>query len=262
MRAPAPATTLLLSLLGAVALLPGAHSARAETAQAGNLRVAFNGALSPKKLPRRGVAPVSVELGGRIATTDGSDPPALSGIEIAINRAGRLDPKALPSCSLERIQPASTAYARRVCAAARVGEGSFSASIAIPEQSPYPSQGTVTAFNGREGGRPVVLLHIYGTEPVPTSFTLPLSMSRGRGRFGTVLRGELPGIDAHVSYVTGISLRLGGPPRARRRPYLSAGCPAPKGSSLAVFPLARASFSFTGGPTLSQTLIRSCTARG
>jgi hypothetical protein len=255
-------TTLLLGLLGVAAFFGCPLSARAEIAQKGNLRVSFNGALSPKKLPRRGVAPISVELGGRITTTDGSDPPALSGIEIAINRAGRLDPEALPACSLEQVQPASTAYARRVCAAARVGGGSFSASIAIPEQSPYPSRGTVTAFNGRDSGRPVVLLHIYGTEPVPTSFTLPLTMSRGHGTFGTVLRGKLPGIDAHVGFVTGISLRLGSPPRSAGRPYLSAGCPAPKGFSLAVFPLARASFSFAAGPTLSRTLVRSCRARG
>src|SRR6188768_13396 len=116
----------------------------AEVAQKGNLRVSFSGSLAPKKLPREGSAPIAVELGGRIFTTDGTDPPGLTQIEIAVNRSGRLDPKALPSCRLEQIQPASTAYARRICAAARVGEGTFSAAVSIPEQSPYPSQGSVT----------------------------------------------------------------------------------------------------------------------
>jgi hypothetical protein len=233
----------------------------AEPVQKGNLRVSFDGGLAPKTLPRQGAAPISVELGGQIATTDGSDPPPLERIEIAINRAGHLDPRALPTCRLEQIQPASTAYARSVCAAARVGVGSFSASIAIPEQSPYPSRGAVTAFNGVEGGRPVIFLHIYGTEPVPTSFTLPLRLERGHGRFGTVLSGALPTVDSHVGFVTGISLRLGGRPRGRRAPYLSAGCPAPKGFSLAVFPLARAGFAFADGRTLSSTLVRTCRAR-
>jgi hypothetical protein len=255
-RSRAFALSLALCLLG------GATAAGAEVAQRGNLRVTFSGALRPQKLPRKGAAPISVQLGGQISTTDGSDPPSLSEIEVAINRAGRIDPKALPTCRLEQIQPASTAYARRVCAAARVGEGSFSAAVSIPEQSPYPSQGTVTAFNGEEGGRPVIFLHIYGTEPLPTSFTLPLAFSRGRNSFGTVLRGELPSVDVHIGFVTAISLRLGGPPtKPGGRPYLSAGCPAPKGFAAAVFPLARASFAFADGRTLSSTLVRSCKAR-
>lgn len=251
---------------GALALvlcLIAAAPARAiDLAQRGNLRVSFSGALAPKKLPRQGTAPVAVTLGGRISTTDGTDPPALEGIEIALNRAGRLDHTALPSCRLEQIQPASTAYARAACAASQVGEGTFKAAVSIPEQSPYPSTGEVTAFNGEEGGRPVIFLHIYGTEPLPTSFTLPLTISRGRGTFGTVLRGALPSVDVHVGFVTGISLRLGRQPRAGRRPYLSAGCPAPKGFPGAIFPLARASFGFSDGRTLASTLVRSCTARG
>jgi len=240
---------------------PKRESARAaEIEQKGDLRVSFSGSISPKKLPRKGTAPVSVELGGRIATLDGAAPPSLRRIEIAVNRVGRLDPGALPACRLEQIQPASTAYARRVCAASRVGEGTFSAAVAIPEQSPYPSQGTVTAFNGTKGGKPVVFLHIYGAEPVPTSFTLPLSLGRERGSFGTVLRGSLPSVDAGVAYVTELSLRLGGG-HGPARSYLSAGCPAPEGSSLAVFPLARASFAFAGGTTLTRTLVRECKVR-
>lgn len=236
--------------------------AQAETVPHGKLRVAFSGKLSPQRLPRRGAAPVSVELGGRIYTTDGSDPPGLRRLEIAINRNGRLDPGAIPVCRLEEIQPASTEYARRVCGAAQVGEGSFSAAVAIPEQAPYPSRGTVTAFNGREGGRPVILLHIYGTKPLPTSFTLALRVGRAHGQFGTLLQGQLPSVDAHVGFVTGISLRLDRSAGSSARPYLSAGCPAPKGFSLAPFPLARASFAFAGGPTLSSTLVRTCRARG
>jgi hypothetical protein len=244
-----------------VSALALTSSAVGEIAQQGNLRVSFSGALKPKKLPRQGTAPIAVDIGGQISTLDGSNPPGLRKLEIAINRFGRLDPSARPSCRLEQIQPATTAYARQVCAAARVGTGTFVASISLPEQSPYPSRGAVTAFNGVEGGRPVIFLHIYGTEPIPTSFTLPLSIGRRSGTFGTVLRGTLPSVDEHVGFVSGLSLRLegrGGP----GRPYLSAGCPAPKGFPGAVFPLARASFSFSSGETLRSTLVRSCTARG
>lgn len=245
-----------------VAILAAASgAARAEVAQKGGLRVSFSGSLAPRKLPRQGRSPVAVSLGGEISTVDGSDPPGLARIEIAINREGHLDPGALPACRLEQIQPASTAYARRVCAAARVGEGSFSASVSIPEQAPYPSRGVVTAFNGVEGGRPVIFLHVFGSEPLPTSFTLPLSISPGRGTFGTVLRGTLPSVDSHVGFVTGISLRLdrGG---SASRPYLSAGCPAPAGFSIGSYTLARLSFAFADGATLGSPLERSCRVRG
>lgn len=235
----------------------------AEPVQRGDLRVSFSASLQPKLLPRKGAAPISVTLGGRISTTDGTNPPALRRIQIAINRNGRLDPGAVPVCRLGQIQPSTTAYARRACGAAEVGEGTFTAAVAIPEQSPYPSSGTATAFNGRENGRPVVFLHVYGTEPLPTSFTMPLRISRGHGSFGTVLSGDLPSADAHVGFVTGIALRLdGGRSRHSAHPYLSAGCPAPSGFSIALFPLARTSFSFAKGPTLATTLTRSCHARG
>lgn len=232
----------------------------AEPVQRGHLRVSFSAAFNPKRLPRAGAAPISVELGGRISTTDGTDPPGLRQIEIAINRHAILDPTAVPTCRLDEIQPSSTAYARRVCASARVGEGSFDAAVVIPEQSPYPSRGTVTAFNGVENGQPVILLHIYGTQPLPTSFTLPLRIGHGHGEFGRVLRGALPSVDVHVGFVTGISLRLDGRHGRAGNPYLAAGCPAPAGFRQAVFPLARVSFAFNGGPTLRSTLRRSCTA--
>ena len=252
----------LLLLAAGLATLAAAMAslATAETVQQGNLGVSFSGSMTPKRLPRIGRAPIAVEIGGRIFTTDGSDPPSLRALEIAINRQGRIDPGALPTCGIEAIQPASTAYARRVCAEARIGEGTFSAAVAVPEQAPYPSRGVVTAFNGREGGRPVILLHIYGTEPLPTSFTLPLSISRAHGRFGALLRGSLPAVDTTIGFVTGLSLRLdrGG---SRRRPYLSGGCPAPTGSTVAVFPLARASFAFATGATLRESLVRTCRVR-
>ena len=251
---------LLAILLVTVLGLAFASYALAETAQKGTLRVAFSGSFSPKKLPRTGMAPIAVSLGGDVSTTDGTDPPGLGRIEIAINKEAHLDPGALPTCKLGQIQPSSTLYARRVCAQARVGQGQFDAAVSIPEESPYPSHGAVTAFNGVQNGKPVIFLHIYGTEPLPTSFTLPLSISRGHGSFGTIMKGQLPSVDAHVGFVTGLTLNLNSVSR-HGRSYLSAGCPAPKGFSAVVFPLAKASFYFNEGPTLSRTMVRNCRTR-
>lgn len=235
--------------------------ARAEVVQKGPLRVAFAGKFTPRALPRHGSAPISVSIGGRISTSGGATPPQLRTISIAINRNGRLDPGSLPACRLRQIQPSTSAGALAACRGSLVGEGSFSADVKLPQQSPFPSRGKVLAFSGKMNGSSVVFAHVFGTDPVPTSYTLPFFIRRSGGTFATTLVASLPQVTSDWGFVTGIDLRLdrrftdhGG-----RDGYLSAACPAPPGFPGAVFPLARASFAFAGGRTLSSVLNRSCT---
>lgn len=252
--------SFLAALLLAAAL---ATAAQAETVQKGHLRVAFSGGFAPRSLPRSGAAPISVAIGGRISTSDGKPPPQLRRIEVAINRSGRVNTTGLPSCRLDRIQPSTNRGALEACRSSLVGEGSFSANVELPEQAPFPSRGKVLAFAGRESGRPVILAHVYGTDPVPTSYTLPFRIAGEHGTFGTVLSASLPQVTSDWGFVTGIHLKLSRrfSYHGRRRSFLSAGCPAPTGFPGAVFPLVRASFVFTGGPTVSSVLSRSCRAR-
>lgn len=248
----------------ALSLVGLAGVSQAEIAQKGTLRVSFEGKINPTMLPRRGAAPIAVTVGGRITTTDESEPPQLQRIEIAINRAGHLDHTGLPTCKLSQIQPSNTRDALASCGGAKVGEGSFSANVALPEQSPFPSQGKLVAFNGIQGGQPVIFAHIYGTNPIPTSYTLPLLISRSKGTFGTILTASLPQVTSSVAFVTNISITLHRSFRylGSTHSYLSAGCPAPAGFHRAMFPLAKASFAFAGRLTLTSTLNRSCRAKG
>jgi hypothetical protein len=250
---------LAAALLAAVAAV-----GHAEVIQHGNLRLSFQGRLNPDRLPRDGAAPVAVSVGGHVTTTDGSPPPQLRKIEIDINRHGRFDYAGLPACRLEEIQPSTTQNALRACGPAQVGVGSFTANVAIPGQTPFPSAGKLVAFNGVEEGKPVIFAHVYGTKPVPTSFTLTLRMGQAKGSFGTTLTTYLPHVTGHAGFITGLVLNLHRTFRSRGKwhSYLSAGCPAPKGFSRAPFPLARASFSFAGGRTLRSTLNRTCKVRG
>jgi hypothetical protein len=254
----------LAVLLGTVLCLALVTLAQAEVAQQGHLRVSVDGELSPQVLPRQGAAPVAVTVGGHISTTDKSTPPQLRQLTIAINRHGRLDSRGLPVCHLADIQPASTAEALRACRGSRVGEGSFSADVAIPTQSPFPSEGKVIAFNGRQHGRPVILAHVYGIKPIPTSFTLPFLVKRSKGTFATTLVALLPQTTGEWGFVTGIEMTLKRQFtfRGQAHDYLSAGCPAPKGFPGTVFPLVRASFEFAGATTLTSTLTRNCKVRG
>jgi hypothetical protein len=241
----------------------GAAIAQAEIAQRGTLRVAFNGKIAPHKLPRRGTAPVSVSFSGGIETTDKSPPPQLRRIALAINRAGRLDYQGLPDCHYHQIQPASTAEAQEACHHSLIGTGTFLAHVVLPEQSPFPSNGRVLAFNGALHGKPVIFAHIYGTEPLPQSFVLPFAIKRGHGAYHTTLIASLPRVAAEWGYVSSVSLTLQRRFRYRGKThsYLSAGCPAPKGFPGATFTFARVSFGFEDGRTLSSTLNRSCGVR-
>jgi len=250
----------------ALALLccAGAATANAEVIQKGNLRVSFEGAIDPHSLPRGQKAPVAVTLAGSIKTTNGQAPPQLRTVSLAINRNGRLDYEGLPRCSYGQIQPATTDEARSACGRSLVGKGSFEANVALPEQSPFPSDGTILAFNGRLDGRPVIFAHIYGTEPLPQSFVLTFNLRRSRGDYATTLVARLPRVAAAWGFVSGISLTLRRTfnYRGGRHSYLSAGCPAPKGFPGATFSFARAAFGFEDGRTLSSTLTRSCDVKG
>jgi DNA-binding beta-propeller fold protein YncE len=240
----------------------GSGASTSEVVQHGNVRVALQAKLTPKKLPREGSAPVHFSVSARIASSDGSVPPQLRSIEVAINRNGHIHPGALPVCQIDEIQPASTKGALEACRGSLVGEGSFSAKVLLTQQSPFPSAGEVIAFNGSWRGHPAILAHIFGTQPVPTSYTLPFVIGRaGKGPYGTALKASLPQFTSKWGYMTGISLYLGR--TVGRGGYLTAGCPAPKGFGGASFSLARAKLAFTAGHprSVQQTLTRSCGVR-
>jgi hypothetical protein len=255
-------TGLLLALVGALAI--SASLAHAEIAQKGSLRVVFAGELNPSSLPRAGAAPISVSIGGRISTTNGGLPPQLRSISLQINREGHLDYTGLPVCLSAQIQPSTSAGALAACRHSLVGEGTFSANVLLPEQSPFPSEGKVLAFNGRLHGRPVIFAHVFGTKPVPTSYTLPFAIKASKGTFGTTLSTSLPQTTGEWGFVTGLEMTLKRTFRYRgaNHSYLSAGCPAPKGFPSALFPFARASFAFANKKTLTSTLERTCKVRG
>jgi hypothetical protein len=245
-----------LALLFALAL-PGI----AELAQKGPVRVSVTGKIAPHSLPRDGAAPVAVSVGGKISSTGPAGPPQLRKITIAINRHGTLTSQGLPVCRVRQIQPSTDEQAFEACGPSLVGEGHFAADIKIPSQSPFPSDGRIMAFNGRLRGKPAILAHIYGPKPVPISYVLPFVIHRTSGTFGTVLEASLPNVTGEWGFVRGVEMTLSRQYRfhGERQSYLSAGCPAAAGFRSAFFPLAKTSFSFAGGITLTSLLSRRCT---
>lgn len=240
-------------------LTPPSH---AETGWAKGVKVVVTGKLRPAVLPRRGVRPIAVTFGGRISTIN-PEPPKLTKLTIAINRNGRFDTRGLPRCRLRSIRPSTNREALAACRSAMVGEGTFTANVRFPEQSPFPSNGRVLAFNGVMNGRPAIFAHIYGRKPVPTSYVLPFQVRRTSGTYGTVLEATFPEVTGEWGYVTGLTMSLHRrfSFRGRTHGYLSAGCPAAKGFTKAIFPLARTNFEFDDDVEVSTTLNRTCTVR-
>ncbi len=255
---------LAIPALLAVAALLGAGVAQGELSQVGNLRISFDGNFSPRSLPRDRPAPVTVSVAGAISTTDGSHPPAVRRIEIALNRNGRLSTVGLPACSGPLLQSTTTQTALERCRPALVGRGHFGANVEFPDQTPFPAQGTMLAFNGTHAGKPALLLQLYGTTPVGATFVLPMTIARNRkGQFGTVLTAKIPTLAGGLGSVTDIDLKIGRnyTYRGQRHSYISASCAAPAGFPGAVFPLAKGSFYFADGRKLDTTLTRDCHVR-
>jgi hypothetical protein len=249
----------LVLLAATTALLAFGALAEADVVQRGNLRMNLDGSLTPKSLPRSGEAPVSVSVAAKISPLKGSKPPRLKRITIAINRAGKFSPGALPVCTVRDIQPSTTENAMRACGDSLVGTGTFAAKILLPQQAAFPAGGKLYAFNGRFEGHPAILAHVYGTEPVPTSFTLPFVMTTHKGELGTVLTASLEAATGRAGYITELSLELGGGAAAAPG-YLRASCPAPNGFGAATFPFAKAVFEFAGA-SIGSTLTRNCQVR-
>ncbi|MBW8060791.1 MAG: hypothetical protein FVQ78_10875 [Solirubrobacterales bacterium] len=256
-----PAAAIALVLLAALGV---AGVARGEVEREGNVIVNFDGGISPRALPRSGVAPVAVNIDSTFRASDGTDPPPqLRQISIALNRGGKLFTRGLPTCRIRRIQPATIRAARRICRGAIVGSGRVRVRVNLDNQAPFTFKGPLLAFNARRaGGKRRILAQVYGRKP-PSAFVLTFKVLKRKGTFGTVIRTTLPKAARKWAYVTHFEMKLRRTYiyRSKRRSYLSAGCAAPAGFPGAVYPFARAKFGFAGGKNVVSTLIRNCTVR-
>lgn len=247
-----------------LACLPAGVAAARQFVQEGNLRVAFDAQLRPHALPRERDAPVTVQLAGAIRTTDGSTPPQLRQISIAMNRAGIVSVAGLPTCHPPELQQTSTEAALAQCRSALVGRGHFAANVNFSGAPVFPARGTVLVFNNSSAQRPGLLLHLYGSSPVRAAFVLPFKITRNsKGKFGTVFSTRIPRLASDRGYVTDIDLTIGRKYRyqGKQRSFISASCAAPAGFPGAFYELAKATFSFAGDKQLTTRLPGDCKVR-
>jgi hypothetical protein len=239
----------------------GQSLASAEVVTGGNYRIDFEGSMTPAKLPRVGVEPISVSVSGAVQQLAGPPAPALREFTVAINRHARISLQGLPTCTRRRVVGKTTSQALAGCRGALVGSGSFTAHIDVPEQAPFPAAGRLVIFNSRYHGHRALLGHVYGPQPVPTALDMYFRLRQGRkGPFGLVFTATMPDVGQEWGYVKGFKINLGRRYlfHGREHSLLSAGCPAPRGFNSAPFKLARGEFRLADGSTRSRTLTGVC----
>lgn len=222
----------------------------------GDVRATFEGGITPRTLPRSTPAPVGVRVAGNFASVSGNSGrlAQLRRIKVEINRKGQLFDRGLPVCDPESIQPGSEEDARRVCGSAIVGSGHVNVQVRILGQLPFMVPARLLVFNGpRADGHKLIYAQAYARNP-PGSFVLTFRLSKRKGKYGTVLSTTLPKETREWAYLThfDMTLRRTYTYRGKRRSYVAAACAAPPGFSKAVFPFARATYTFTGGPQLTM----------
>ena len=115
LRNSAPGAHLAIIGLAALLVLAIAAVALAEkptTVKAGNLVLTINGGVKPKALSKKTPQPITLNVQGKIATADGTHPPALKQIVVDTDKAGTIDARGVPVCKTGQLEATTTDTAR------------------------------------------------------------------------------------------------------------------------------------------------------
>jgi len=251
-----------IALSAALTATPAAVAAaeQATVVKTGNLVIAFNGGLSPTKLPRHKLTPISFDVSGKIETVDGTRPPALREFVIEADRNSAVDAKGVPTCTAGKLDAQDTKHAEAICSrSAIVGTGTTNVEVEFPEQKPFVAKSKLLAFNGGvEGGTTTIFIHAYLSAPVSAAVVITVKVSKHpNGRYGTRSVASIPKIAGGYGSVKEFDLKIdreftsGG----ERQGYLLAKCPDGHLNE-------RTTAVFSDGSELTGSFVRACTPKG
>lgn len=248
-------------LIASVALLAIAIAATAAwagptvNAPDGNTQ-SIDSAIRPKKLSKTKFTPGSLEV--TTLTTSTTDPsgvpsPAIHAT-LDFDRNARIYTKGLPTCNSAKLQNQSTEIAERICGKAKIGTGHAIAYLKAGKVYEVPQ--TVTAFNGvPKGGKPVVILHSYGTTPIQVSLVLEGTVSNfNKEGYGPRLDLNVPLIAAGNGALKEFNVKIDKHWRYKgeKRSFIYAKCPNSKKLK------ARGKFTYQDGESLTALSTQSC----
>ncbi|HEU4738752.1 MAG TPA: hypothetical protein VFS54_06690 [Solirubrobacterales bacterium] len=236
----------------------GIAGARAVIIEAGTMVLRIDGGVSPKALPKHGLAPVTIHGSGALKTIDGSHPPALRTAIIDADKDLVVNVEGLPTCKIGQLRAVETERAEAACGDAIVGRGSATVEVAFPEQPPIRSTGPLVIFNaGERNGVTTFIGHAYVSVPAPTAVVGTAKVTRiKKGAFGLHVMVDVPPIAGGAGSVVAASIKLG-------RKYTS------KGESRSVFSGScsngriegRGTFKYADGSSLSGGFPETCVAK-
>lgn len=212
--------------------------------------------IRPKRLSKTKFTPGSLKV--TTVTTSTTDPngfpvPAIHAV-IDFDRNARIYTKGLPTCEPGKLQNQSTENAERICGRAKIGSGSAIAYLRPGKFYEVPQ--TVTAFNGvPKGGKPVVILHSYGTAPLQVSLVLEGTVSNyGKEGYGPRLDLSIPKIAGGTGALKEFQVKIDKKWRFKgeKRSFVSAKCANSKTLK------ARGTFTYRDGEALTALSKQSC----
>lgn len=229
------------------------------TVEAGNLVFTFNGGFSPKALPKKTMAPITLTASGKIATKDGSHPPALKEAIVETDKNGAVFVKGLPVCKSGQLQSRTTTAAKKACPKAIIGGGNTQVEVQFPEQRPIPVSSALTVFNGgQKGGTTTFYIHAFFSAPVSGAIVTTVKIKKtNRGRYGLKSVATIPKIANGAGSVKSFNLKIGKTYtyKGKKVSVLSAKCTDGK---LQAF----ATSVFADGTKASAGIVRTCRSKG
>ena len=252
-----------LTALAALAILALAAVAAAEkptVVQVGNLRLTINGGVKPKALPKNKLAPITLNVSGKIENVDGSHPPPLTEAIVDTDKNGTLDARGVPTCKQSQLEAQTSANAEKICKAAIVGTGTTDVELLFPESNPVQLHSKLLAFNGgTTGGTTTIFIHAFLSTPVTAALVTTVKIKKEhRGRYGTRSVATIPKIANYAGSVPAFSLtfqtRLFAY-KGKKHGYLLAKCADGHFA-------AEAEAVFHDGTKVKGGIVRACTPKG
>jgi hypothetical protein len=250
---------LVMALATAIAGIAAAKTYPPTIIKVGNLVLELNGGFTPTALPKNKLAPIALNISGKIATADGKHAPALKEVVVETDKNGKINAKGLPVCTSGKLQAQDTAHAKKICPTAIVGEGITNVEVEFPEQKPFIAKSKLLAFNGGvKGGTTTIFIHAYLSAPVSAAVVTTVKVSPiHNGRFGTKSIATIPKIAGGYGSVKEFSLKFGRSftYKGKKQSYLLAKCPDGHLN-------AHATSVFADGTKLVGDFVRACTPKG
>ena len=130
-------------VVGLAVCLLGAASARGVTVSGTGLMASVTATVTPKRLPKKGSAPIKLVVTGHRSNDTG----AFNGVELLLDRQLSIDTKGLASCSASTLQSIEPSTARKRCGRALIGHGQLTDTYKLAEQPPTTFRHSVLFFN-------------------------------------------------------------------------------------------------------------------